>query len=153
MARSGHRGRQRGQTEHFTKMIRSTMETPAWRALSPKAQALYPWFKLEWRGPQANNNGKISFSVRQAAQALGVADDTANKAMHELQAKGFLVVTQLACMGVAGVGKATCYEITEYTMPYGDRSEGRKLFKEWSDGADFPVQKVAPNNPDGRNGN
>ncbi len=133
-------------------MIRSTMETPAWRALSPKAQALYPWFKLEWRGPQANNNGKLSFSNRQAARALGVGVNTAGSGMHELQAKGFLVVTQLGYKGAAGVGKATCYEVTEFPMPQGDGNEGRKLFKQWREGADFPVVKAPPNNPEGRNG-
>ncbi len=39
------------------------MQMPAWRALPATAQALYPWLKLEWHGPRANNNGKISLSV------------------------------------------------------------------------------------------
>ena len=57
----------RSETEHFTKLIRVTMETPAWRALSSTAQALYPWLKLEWRGPQNNNNGRISLAVSTAS--------------------------------------------------------------------------------------
>ncbi len=67
----GRDNRNEQRTEHFTKMIRTTMETPAWRALSPTAQALYPWLKFEWRGPQANNNGKLSLPVREAAKRLG----------------------------------------------------------------------------------
>ena len=68
----GRDKRNEHRAEHFTKLVRNTMETPAWRALRPTAQALYPWLKLEWRGPQNNNNGNIRLSVRQAADRLGV---------------------------------------------------------------------------------
>ena len=71
----------------FTKLILVYMQYPAWCALSPNAQALYQWLKMECKGPKANNNGKISLSVRQAAKCVGVSNDTAAKAFHELQAK------------------------------------------------------------------
>ena len=56
--------------EHFARLTRRMMETPAWKALSPTAQALYPWLKFEFKGPKFNNNGKINLSVRQAAERL-----------------------------------------------------------------------------------
>lgn len=135
--------------EHFTKLVRNTMETPAWRALSPTAQALYPWLKLEWRGPQANNNGKIRLSVRQASERLGVSVNTAARAFHDLQAKGFLVVTKPACLGI--VGQATCpeYELTEIGLPSGEKRGGRRLYRDWQEGRDFPVRKSPANNPQG----
>ncbi|AVW93548.1 hypothetical protein DA792_19585 [Celeribacter baekdonensis] len=140
-------------SEHFTKLLRNTMQTPAWRALSPKAQALYPWFKLEWHGPNMNNNGAIRFSVRQAAQALGVSsNDTAAKAIHELQAKGFLVVREMARLGTSGAARSTAFEITELSMPHSGDATGRKLYLEWSKHNDFPVYKMPANNPKGRNG-
>lgn len=137
--------------EHWTKMIRPTMETPAWRALSLCAQALYPWLKLEWHGPNANNNGKISLSVRQAAEVLGVRPDTAGKAFHDLQAKGFLVLTQHGTLGIRGEAKAPSYEITEIALPNSPNRGGRNLFAQWAAGKDFPVQKMRPNNPEGIN--
>ena len=137
--------------EHWTKMIRSTMETPAWRALSLSAQALYPWLKLEWRGPKQNNNGDISLSVRQAATRLGVTPDTAGKAFHDLQAKGFLALTKYGTLGSTGEAKAPTYEITEIEMPHSTNRGGRKLFAEWREGKDLPVQKMRPNNPQGMN--
>ncbi len=140
-------------TEHFTKLLRTTMQTDAWRALSPKAQALYPWFKLEWHGPRMNNNGAIRFSVRQAAQALGVrSNDTAASAIHELQAKGFLVVRELARLGTSGAARSTAFEITELSMPHSENASGRKLYLEWAPNNDFPIQKMSANNPLGRNG-
>ena len=55
----GRDKRNEAGSEHFTKMIRANMETPAWRALTPSPQEIYPWLKLERRGTQAINNGKL----------------------------------------------------------------------------------------------
>jgi hypothetical protein len=138
--------------EHFTQMLRHTMATQAWRALSTTAQALYPWLKLEWRGWRANNNGTIRLSVRQAAQCLGVTPDCAAKAFHELQAKGFLVQTEGASLGTLGAAKSPAWEITELGMLRGEQAQGRKLYNDWRPGHDFPVHKASANNPSGRNG-
>ena len=76
--------------EKWTKLILKNMCYSAWRALLPKAQALYLWLKLEWKGPKANNKWKISLIMRHAAKCMGLSNDTAAKAFHELQSKGFL---------------------------------------------------------------
>ena len=144
------RNEQRG--EHFTTMVRNTMETPAWRALPPTAQALYVWLKLEWRGPKANNNGKICLSVRQAAEKMGVSLNTAAKAYHDLQAKGFIVVTQPARLGVSGDARATTYELTEITLPHSGQNAGRRLYQSWNKRSEYPVQLSMANNPRGVNG-
>ena len=138
--------------DHFTMLFRNYMETPAWRALSSVAQALYPWLKLEWNGPKFNNNGKIRLSVRQAAERLGVSPNTAASAFHDLQAKGFIVVTEMPVLGLEGAARSTAYEITELALPHGAKADGRKLFKQWKEGRDFPVHKARANNPSGRNG-
>lgn len=140
------------ETEYFTKMIRSTMETPAWRALTTTAQALYPWLKMEWRGPQANNNGRISLPVRDAAARLGCNIKTAGRAFHDLQAKGFLILIEFGRMGVEGKGSPPTYEITELAPPGGDSYSGKKLYLHWQAGRDFPVRGHTPSNPTGLNG-
>ncbi|EYD75852.1 hypothetical protein Rumeso_02634 [Rubellimicrobium mesophilum DSM 19309] len=136
--------------EHFAPMTRSLMEEPAWRALSSSAQALYPWLRLEWRGPQANNNGQIRLSVRQAADKMGVGINTAARAFHDLQAKGFLVVTEHARLGLSGEAKAPAYELTELGLPHASERGGRRLYRDWRSGHDFPVHKAMANNPTGR---
>jgi len=128
------------------------MEEPAWRALSSTAQALYPWVKFEWRGVEHNNNGRISLSVRQAAEKLGVRPDTAARAFHDLVAKGFLVQTSPAYLGTEGAAKSPSYELTELKMPGTNGGEGSKLYRQWKEGFDFPVPKIATNNPEGKNG-
>lgn len=139
--------------EHFTQLVRSMMEEPAWRALSSTAQALYPWIRLEWKGPKANNNGKISLSVRQAAAKMGIDMKTAARGFQDLQAKGFLVVTEIAHLGTGGAAKSNCFELTEIPLPHKEERQGRKLYRQWREGHDFPIAKAAINNPTGANGN
>ena len=146
------RKRDKPREEQWTKLVRPMMQTDAWRALPPVAQALYPWLKFEWKGPKANNNGKISLSLRQAADRLGVGIDTAGRGFHALQQKGFLVVVKAGTLGSEGGAKAPEYELTELPLPSSDRAEGRKLYREWREGEDFPVHRTRTNNPAGRNG-
>lgn len=144
-----HRGRSR--SEHHTIMTRTLMEEPAWRALSTTAMALYPWLTLEWKGPQYNNNGKIRLSVRQAAERLGIGKDTATRAFHELQAKGFISVVKPGCLGVKGKGTCHEYELTELGMPNPTSMGGRRPYKQWSKQGDFPVIKGTRANASGAN--
>lgn len=146
----GRDKRNENKSEHWTKMVRPTMQTDAWRALSSTAQALYPWIKFEWHGPKANNNGKLRLSVRQAAECLGCNPKTAGRAFHDLQAKGFIVQTEAACLGAGGDAQSPAYEVTEIALP--TASTGRRLFKDWQRGHDFPVKTATTNNPKGRNG-
>ncbi len=139
-------------SEHWTKMIRHTMEEPAWQALSTTAQALYPWLKLEWRGPDANNNGKIRLSVRQAAERLGVDRKTAGRAFHDLQAKGFIVVTEHARLGIDGAACSPAYELTELKLPASGENGGRRIYRDWRPDHGFPVHQTNANNPRGING-
>lgn len=138
------------RTEHFTQLVRSMMESAAWRGLSPTAQALYPWIRLEWRGPKANNNGSISLSTRQAAERMGIGVNTAARAFHDLQAKGFLVLTRAARLGVSGHATAPEYELTEIALPHAAVNTGRRLYLQWRAGSDFPVHKSPANNPTGK---
>lgn len=147
MSRKKKPGSYKGQ---YTAMLRSTMETPAWRALSPVAQALFPWLRLEWR-PGTNNNGKLSLAYRAAAKAMGVSKaETIGNAFRELQAKGFVVVHQVAALGVEGQGKSFEFEITDIEMP-GTRKATR-LFEQWSEGHDFEVKQARVGNPNGQGG-
>src|SRR4051794_12011637 len=112
MAKRIRRSEPGDSSEHFAMMLRCTMEEPAWLALSSTAQALYPWLKLEWKGARYNNNGRISLSVKQAAARLGVRPDTAARAFHDLQAKGFIVVTRIAQLGIDGAARPFEFELT-----------------------------------------
>lgn len=144
MASRDHQG-----SEHWTKMIRSNMECRSWSALSLPAQAIYPWLKLEWKGPRANNNGRIQLSLRQIAKAAGCDVKTAMRAIRDLQRKGWIVVREAACIGVSGAARSHLLELTEIACPPDDRP--RALFRHWREDAEYPVVNVRTNNPSGRN--
>lgn len=150
-SKRNRKGRSR-PSEHFARLTRSIMEEPAWGAMPTRAQALYPWLMLEWRGQDHNNNGKVRLSVRQAAQKMGVSTNTAAAAFHDLQAKGFIVVREKAVLGLEGHAKSPAYELTDFPMPGIVPQVGRKLFREWREGKDFEVVTHTANNPTGLNG-
>ncbi len=151
MAKTNRTGRSR-KGEHGIFLTRRMLQTPAWRALSPKAQALYLWVKLEWHGPRFSNNGRLQFSCRQAAQAMGIGVNAAMIAFRELQAKGFIAITRLGALGVEGEARGPSYEITEVPLSGSNEKAGRRLYEKWSEGNDFEVIKHQANNPTGRNG-
>lgn len=133
----GHaKNRGRNQFEHGTYVKRNLMATEAWRALSPKAQILFIWLKFEWKGAKYNNNGKIRLSCRQAAHRIGIGVNTAMIAFHELQAKGFIVVTCRGALGVEGEARGPTYELTDIGLP---NERPRLLFMRWEPGQDFEV--------------
>lgn len=146
------KGRTKDRGDHGTFVRRPLLERPAWRAISPKAQMLYIWLKLEWKGAQFNNNGKIRLSCRQAGERIGIGVNAAAGAFHELQAKGFIVVTERGALGVAGEARGPAYELTELKMPHSERHDGRKLYRNWVPGRDFPIIRHNANNPGGKNG-
>jgi hypothetical protein len=153
MGKRGPKTDKTGRTksgDKFAKVFLATMQSPAWHALSPYAQRLHPWLLLEWNGSHTNNNGRISFSTRQAATALACNRETARRAFIDLQAKGFLVVTRCAALGSEGKARGHKYELTEFGTA--SRPIPRKLFRDWNPGCDFPVIRAKANNPRGVGG-
>ncbi len=136
--------------DKFARLFLCTMQCLAWRALSPYAQRLYPWLLLEFRGSKNNNNGSISLSVRQAASLLGCNRETARRAFHDLQRKGFLIVTRCAALGSVGYARRHLYQITE--LGTSAEPKPRNRFRDWKPGNDFPVKLAKSNNPGGLGG-
>lgn len=79
-------GRSVGSSK-FTMLYKWFLDTPAWRSLPPASRAVYLEIAQRFYG---SNNGEISLSVREAARLVHIAKDTATKAFHELEEKGFI---------------------------------------------------------------
>jgi hypothetical protein len=73
------------QVHHFM------AKTDAWRALTAPARAVYIQIGLRYNG---GNNGKIQYSVRDAAAECTLAKDTASRALRELVELGFVEETR-----------------------------------------------------------
>ena len=124
------------RNEHGTYVTRRLMENAAWRALDPKAQVLHIWLHLEWKGPKFNNNGKIRLSYRQAAAKIGIGINAVMGAFHQLQAKGFILITKRGSLGVEGEARGPTYELTDIGLP---NQTPKLLFLKWKEGHDFEV--------------
>ena len=66
-------------------------KTDAWLFLSAAARAVYIQIGLRYNG---SNNGKIPYSVRDAAQECNIARNSAMRALHELVELGFIEETR-----------------------------------------------------------
>lgn len=103
-------GRSKG--EPFIKLHRGVTGSAAWRSLSCEARALLidVW---EWHNGQ--NNGRISYSHRQARESLHIGSARIKRAFTELIVEGFLIMRQKASFdwkAGGGKGLATEWEIT-----------------------------------------
>jgi hypothetical protein len=123
----------------FVPLTLDVMHSAAWRALKPEARLVYLLLRSKLNRDPRFNNGQIFLSNRNAAEEINIAQRTAWKAFHELQAKGFVVTTQVGHLGAEGMGRATCFRITECGTK--DSYEGTKDYRRWSPGNDFPVVK------------
>jgi hypothetical protein len=75
----------------FVQLHNWLLDSPAWRALSPNARCVYLAVKRHYDG---KNNGSISFSARQAGDAIGTSHHTGNRALAELIEAGFIEITE-----------------------------------------------------------
>ena len=96
----------------------------AWRRLSCNGRSLYIELAYRYNG---ENNGRVPLSVREAAEALNIAPNTALKAFGELRATGFIKVRRLGSFGLKQ-RHATEWILTEYGLS-GERPT--KDYQQW----------------------
>ena len=81
-------GRSRRQkSPPFVMLPRWVVRCPAWRGLSANARAIYIELRDRFNG---SNNGLIGLGVREAAEAINVGRNVANRAIKELEDAGFI---------------------------------------------------------------
>jgi hypothetical protein len=106
------RHRDTGRLPPFVPLLKETLQSAAWRAMSPSARVLYIALKARY-SIKLRNNGRIYLSVPQAAEETGLNKDTMARAFRELEHYCFIVQTKGGCLGVEGKGKAPHWRLTE----------------------------------------
>jgi hypothetical protein len=101
----------RGRTERYVSLRYWLLESPAWRRLPCAARALYIELAKRYNG---RNNGRISYSVREGAEALKVTKDTAGRMLKVLQERGFIVRTKQGAFSLKVSREASEWRLTEY---------------------------------------
>ena len=93
----------------FVPLLASTLDAPAWKAMSHGARSLY--VALKRRVPNERNRAYLSY--REAARDIGAGKTQVSVWFAELQHYGFIVLLQPGCLGVDGKGKAPHWRLTE----------------------------------------
>lgn len=86
-------GRTKEKDHRHVRIYHWVMSSPAWRDLNPVERCAYIEIASRYAGP-GSNNGRIPFSMKEMAEALNVSKTTAQRAFHELQLHGFIVLTK-----------------------------------------------------------
>ena len=112
----------------FVQLTEYMQKTEAWDTLAPGPRALYIALKRRYNGA---NNGQIILSHRDAAKEINVHRNTVGRYFEELQARGFIRMTQPHCLGPSGVGKSSIWALEEYPMQ--DNKPAGRAFARWSE--------------------
>ena len=139
--------------DNFVMLYHDVIESEAWKSLNANARALYIHIAARYNG---KNNGRISFSAREAAQVLHSSKDTAARTLKFLIERGFITVAKRSGFNLKrGQDHATEYRLTEYSCNVTNKPATYK-FKYWrrgkngsenispSDHRDRPVRPPGP---------
>ena len=105
------------------------MKTEAWQSLNATERAIYIEMARRYSGP-GSNNGRIPYSVREAATALHIGKTTAARAIHNLEERGFIVAMQKGAFSYK-VRHATEWRLTEFPSDV-TKELATKDFEQWS---------------------
>lgn len=127
MARGkGYKGRKRGGSGPFVQLHAWFMNCPAWATMKPGPRALYVELKRRFNG---SNNGKLTLSHRDAADALNMHRNTVGLYFTELVERGFIREVRGHCLGPSGIGETSVWALEE--EPTDDMRTPPKSFMRW----------------------
>ena len=102
----------KGRLPPFVPLLKETLQSPAWKAMSHGARSLYVALKQRY-SQNVHNNGRIYLPQRIAADEIGSDTNQVTRWFRELQHYGFIVMTDPGCLGVDGKGHAPKWRLTE----------------------------------------
>ncbi len=107
---SGGKSRKRRGKSKFVALDGYLYRSAAWLDLGCVERCLYIELKIRYDG---FNNGRIGLGCREAAEALNVSRNTANRSFQTLERRGFIAVARPSGFNVKGRA-ATEYRLTEF---------------------------------------
>jgi len=128
MARTNRTGRSTRAQRHV-RLHHWLMETAAWKSLTGNQRAIYIEMAARYAG-DGSNNGRIPYSVREAAECLGIGKSTADRDFDVLEERGFIVPTTKGAFSLKR-RHATEWRLTEFPCDV-THSLPTKEFARWS---------------------
>jgi hypothetical protein len=113
----------------------------AWRSLTGNARALYVEIARRYNG---SNNGRISYSTREAGRSLHVSLCTAGRLLRILQDRGFIVCTKRGAFSLKTTKDASEWALMEYDCDH-PPAHATKDFMRWQpEGVDIDTLNRGP---------
>ena len=103
------------------------MDAEAWQSLTGNQRAIYIEMAARYNG---RNNGRIPYSVREAAESLHIGKSTAARDLAALQERGFIIPRKKGAFSLK-VRHATEWRLTEYFCDV-TPAMSTKEFMRWS---------------------
>jgi hypothetical protein len=102
----------KGHLPPFVPLLKDTLKSPAWRAMSHGAKALYVCLKARYSFT-LHNNGRLFLSQRTTHREMRSGYTEITRWFRELQHYGFIVQTKGGSLGLNGKGTAPHWRLTE----------------------------------------
>jgi DNA-binding transcriptional MocR family regulator len=106
------KGRSHRDTGRYVRLPEHMLASQAWQSIDGNCRALYIEVARRYRGPNSNN-GKIPYSVREAANALNIGRSTAQRCFERLLDRGFVRIGKRSGFSMKG-RVATEWLLTEF---------------------------------------
>jgi hypothetical protein len=121
--------RQKDKGARHVRLYHWLLHSPAWQDLTANARAIYVEISSRYGGA-GSNNGRIPYSVREAAASLRISKATASRALIELQEHGFIALMTKGAFSLKA-RHATEWRLTERDSDV-DQTPPTKEFMRWS---------------------
>jgi hypothetical protein len=114
------------------------LNSPAWRSLTGNARALYIEIAQRYNG---RDNGRLSYSVREAAEALHISKSTAGRLLKILQERGLIICTKRGAFSLKTTKDASEWQLTEHDCDH-PVAHATKDFMRWHPPADLDIDAL-----------
>ena len=124
--------------ERYVSLRYWLLNAPAWKSLPGNARALYIELVRRYNG---SNNGRIPYSVREAAQGLSISLHTASHLLRILQERGLIVCIKRGAFSLKTTKEASEWQLTEYDCDH-PVAHATKDFMRWQPPEDGDIKSL-----------
>lgn len=137
MGKHNKTGRNSG-SPRYVQLFHFVLESEAWKDLNGNERAIYLELARRYNG---QNNGKIAYSTRQAAEDLRIGKGTAARALYSLQRHGFIAVERVGAFSLK-IRHASEYRLTaqDSDLSANGKTPASKDFMRWKKQNTVPPQ-------------
>jgi hypothetical protein len=124
------RGKREQPAGRYITLREYMLASDAWQSLDCIERCLYVELLRRYRGPDSNN-GKIPYSIREAAAALHIGKTKASECFDALKDRGFIRTGKASGFNMKGGRAATEWLLTEFSDDTKTGTMATKDFMRW----------------------